>query len=183
MRLFSYIVRMDFGFAPNPFEGYCTLATCKSKIRSNAGIDDWVVGTGSVENVGTNKLIFAMKVVEKLLFDQYWNDERFECKKSNMNGSLKVRCGDNIYRLENGLWIQSDSRHSNKDGSENRKNKEKDLKSLFVLISDKFIYLGKNAIDIPNNFNNSYNERLTNSKKFGMHGFPSQFGDYERHIP
>ncbi len=70
MRLFSYVLRYDMGFAPNPFEGYCTLATCKYKIRNTANVGDWVVGTGSVENVGNLKIIFLMEVVEKLTFDQ-----------------------------------------------------------------------------------------------------------------
>src|SRR5712671_5339411 len=33
MRLYSYVVARDFGFAPNPFFGVCTLATCKPDIR------------------------------------------------------------------------------------------------------------------------------------------------------
>lgn len=28
MRCFSYIVARDYGFAPNPFHGFCTLANC-----------------------------------------------------------------------------------------------------------------------------------------------------------
>ena len=33
MRLFSYVVARDYGFAPNPFYEMCTLATCKPRIR------------------------------------------------------------------------------------------------------------------------------------------------------
>ena len=47
MRLHSYVVARDYGFAPNPFFGVCTLATCKPKIRSAAKLGDWVMGTGS----------------------------------------------------------------------------------------------------------------------------------------
>lgn len=47
MKLYSYIVARDYGFAPNPFFGICTLATCKQKIRSAANVGDWVIGTGS----------------------------------------------------------------------------------------------------------------------------------------
>lgn len=28
---YSYVVARDFGFAPNPFNGFLTLATCKPK--------------------------------------------------------------------------------------------------------------------------------------------------------
>ena len=41
--LFSYVVRSDGGFAPNPFFGYCTLATCKPRIRKGALVGDWIV--------------------------------------------------------------------------------------------------------------------------------------------
>jgi hypothetical protein len=66
LRLFSYVVRYDKGFAPNLFWNYCTLATCKPGIRRKAEVGDWVVGTGSKENVGIGKLIYAMKIEEKI---------------------------------------------------------------------------------------------------------------------
>ena len=50
MRLFSYVVARDYGFAPNPFFGVCTLATCKPIVRRVAAIGDWIVGTGSKAN-------------------------------------------------------------------------------------------------------------------------------------
>jgi len=46
--VFIYVVDRDFGFAPNPFHGYCTLATCKAKIRNQARVGDWVIGNGGV---------------------------------------------------------------------------------------------------------------------------------------
>ena len=47
MKLFSYVVARDYGFAPNPFFSTCTLATCKPKIRRTASVGDWIIGTGS----------------------------------------------------------------------------------------------------------------------------------------
>ncbi len=76
MKLYSYIVVHDTGFAPNPFWGYCTLAACTP---NHAGIrakeDDWIIGTETKKK--GNKLIFAMKISEILPFDQYYNDPRF----------------------------------------------------------------------------------------------------------
>jgi hypothetical protein len=46
MTLYSYVVAHDFGFAPNPFDGLCTLATCKPDIRKKAAVGDYIVGTG-----------------------------------------------------------------------------------------------------------------------------------------
>lgn len=40
MKLFSYVVAREYGFAPNPFFGWCTLATCKPKIRVTAEVGD-----------------------------------------------------------------------------------------------------------------------------------------------
>jgi len=36
MKVYSYIVAYDSGFAPNPFHGICTLACCKPTIRRTA---------------------------------------------------------------------------------------------------------------------------------------------------
>ena len=36
MEIFSYVITHDSGFAPNPFGGFLTLATCKPKIRKSA---------------------------------------------------------------------------------------------------------------------------------------------------
>ena len=47
MRLYVYVVTHDNGFAPNPFHGFCTLATCKAPVRERAEIGDWVLGVGS----------------------------------------------------------------------------------------------------------------------------------------
>jgi hypothetical protein len=65
MRYFSYVVARDYGFAPNPFLGICTLATCKPDIRKAAGVGDWIFGTGSAKWKLTGHLVFAMNVTEK----------------------------------------------------------------------------------------------------------------------
>ena len=47
MKIHSYVIDHDLGFAPNPFYGVCTLAACKPRIRGHAKIGDYVIGTGS----------------------------------------------------------------------------------------------------------------------------------------
>ena len=83
-RIHSYVVRYDSGFAPNPFYGYCTLATCKPSIRKGADIGDWVVGSGSNDrNIRRGgHLVHAMRITEILTFDEYGVDPRFESKKT-----------------------------------------------------------------------------------------------------
>src|SRR5262249_20801316 len=119
MRLFSYVVARDFGFAPNPFYRLCTLATCKPRIRATAVVGDWIVGTGSKKYDLVGRLVFAMKVDEIVTFDDYWLSPRFIEKRPLLNGSLKQRYGDNIYHRDKKTkkWLQENSHHSLKNGS------------------------------------------------------------------
>lgn len=148
---YVYPITRDFGFAPNPFHGVCTLGTCKPDIRKSAKIGDWVMGIGgsNLKSVA-KKCIFLMKVVEKLDFQSYWDDPRFSLKKPVRNGSRVQMLGDNIYHRDNqGIWLQEDSHHSNADGSPNDFNLERDTgKTDQVLVSDMFFYFGSSAVDV-----------------------------------
>lgn len=201
MKAFSYVVLRDFGFAPNPFNGYCTLATCKPLIRKNANKNDWVIGTGASKNKMLNRLVYVMRVDEKLDFNQYWSDRRFQCKKPILNGSLKQMYGDNIYHTDKktNKWVQENSHHSKDDGSLNEYNFNRDLKSQYVLISREFWYFGKNAIpilddfipiikrgqaykcNIDNNILQQFLNWISNTFKPGIHADPLQFSSFERY--
>ena len=151
MNLFSYIVRYDSGFAPNPFYDYCTLATCKPSIRGTGEIGDWIVGCGSADkkiNQG-GKLVYVLQISEKLSKEEYWNDTRFQNKKPNLNGSKKQSRGDNIYHQFNNSWKQLNSFHSKPDGSVNMEHLKRDTKVDIVLIGEKFIYFGCRGPSIP----------------------------------
>jgi hypothetical protein len=149
-RLFSYVVRYDVGFAPNPFHGWCTLATCKPGIRQQARPGDWVVGTGSKTSARDGRLVFAMRVEEILTYQQYWEDRRFTCKRPSMRGSVKKAVGDNIYhRDEHGNWLQQDSRHTRKDASPNPQHIATDTSADAVLASQSFSYFGGAGPTIP----------------------------------
>jgi hypothetical protein len=140
-KLYSYVVRSDKGFAPNPFWGFCTVACCKPKIRLAASVDDWVIGTGSRRNVGNDKLIYAMKVTEKLSFDDYYDDPRFR-RKIPTHGLIEER-GDNLYykgRL--GKAIDRSYHYTAEQISH-------DLSGEYVLTSDHFYYFGHNAVPLP----------------------------------
>jgi hypothetical protein len=144
MRLCSYVVKNDKGLAPNPFWGYCTLAVCTPNhmgIRAEKG--DWFVGFGTVKR--GNKLVFAMKVSERLDFDAYYHDPRFKKKKPNVTGSWRQRCGDNFYfKDDKGKWQQQETHFH-----QAKKDIEKDLKHPYVFISEHFYYFGENALPIP----------------------------------
>lgn len=148
--LYAYAITRDFGFAPNPFHGNCTLATCKPRIRKSANVGDWVLGIGgaSLKSV-QKKCILLMKVTETISFNDYWTDPRFSIKKPVRNGSHVHMLGDNIYHQDDtNAWIQEDSHHSNADGSFNMTNLKRDTRSDQVLISDYFYYFGDKAVAV-----------------------------------
>ncbi|HBE9081604.1 hypothetical protein [Serratia fonticola] len=151
--LYAYIITRDFGFAPNPFHGRCTLATCKPGIRKSANVGDWVLGVAGANLKSVkHKCILLMKVTEKISFNDYWEDTRFSIKKPARNGSNVQMLGDNIYHQDgNNQWIQEDSHHSNADGSFNMTNLERDTSADHVLISDHFYYFGDKAVEVDLN--------------------------------
>jgi Nucleotide modification associated domain 2 len=154
MKLHSYVVARDYGFAPNPFYGVCTLATCKPKIRSVARIGDWVVGTGSKVRGRGKHVVFAMRVTGTLTFEEYWVDPRFQDKKPNLRGSIKQAFGDNIYSKCAGTdaWCQANSHHSLEDGTPNAANVKADTGTDRMLFSDDFVYWGGCGPSLPSKF-------------------------------
>ena len=99
------------GFAPNPFDGYMTLACCKPMIRKKGIVDvgDWIVGVGSktMEANGEgdrraydNKIIYAMKVCCLIPWTEYYQ----KCKelklftKIHESGTTFDKYGDCIYK-------------------------------------------------------------------------------------
>ena len=197
-KYYSYVVARDYGFAPNPFGEYCTLATCKQKIRKSASVGDWIFGiTGRKLK---NKLLYAMKVNEKLTYNNYWNDPRFQYKKPVLNGSLKQMYGDNIYHYNNDskLWHQENSHHSLDDGKTNKFNLVRDTGGEYVLVSKEYYYFGVGAVKMPNSIEKNVVvgigfkivknttgkklvEWLLDNFTLGYHSDPNLFSNFERY--
>jgi hypothetical protein len=149
--VYIYVVARDFGFAPNPFHGYCTLATCKPGVRKGARAGDWVIGIGGLRLNATGRCVYAMEVTQKITFEEYWTRPEFYEKKPVRNGSKKMLLGDNIYYRPSAAssWRQIDSHHSNPDGTPNTFNLKTDTSANAVLISRRFFYFGKEAPLVP----------------------------------
>lgn len=150
-RVYMYVVDRDFGFAPNPFHGVCTLATCKPPIRRGARVRDWVIGMGGSRLNATGRCVYAMEVTQAVTLNEYWAAREFRDKRPVRNGSRVMMVGDNIYHRPDGssVWQQLDSHHSLADGSPNPLNVEKDTKADRVLISRNFFYFGSQAPQVP----------------------------------
>lgn len=157
MRLFSYVVARDYGFAPNPFHGLCTLATCKPGIRRHAMPGDWIVGTGSKRRNRRGFLVFVMQVSETVTFNEYWRGPSFRHKRPQLGGSRKQAFGDNIYmRDEEGRWLQENSHHSYADGTPNPHNVAHDTQVDRVLLSRTYAYWGGTGPPLPMSFRQDY---------------------------
>jgi hypothetical protein len=143
-RLFSYVVTHDSGFAPNPYGGVLTLATCKPSIRRTACTDDWLLGTGSVGAVGKGRIVYAAIVSEVLPLEQYATDPRFSVKHPTVGAESWQRHGDNLYlRLPDGTWHQRRNIHHF------QKDMARDLRGKNVLVCERFWYFGGSAPMLP----------------------------------
>lgn len=148
-RLYSYIVRVDDGAAPNPYHRMCTLAICKPAIRRTAAKGDWIIGTGSSAAGLAGKLIYAMYVDDVITLKEYdrrapgeWN-HRLPDPQSDIASRRRGDCIYDYSRSEaNPFPRQRPSVH-------NEENRDVDLGGRNVLISRQFIYYGGNAIDLP----------------------------------
>jgi len=155
MRVYSYVIDHDLGFAPNPFHGICTLAACKPKIRQYAEVGDYIVGTGSRPNCGLGRLTYWMRIDEIIDFDRYWSDPRFRRKRPVMRGSLMLRYGDNAYHRDpnTGCFIQEDSFHSEPAGQVSASNLRRDTGTTDrVLLAREFAYWGAEGPAVPADF-------------------------------
>lgn len=187
MRLHSYVVDHDLGFAPNPFHCVCTLANCKPLIRKHAQVGDYVVGTGSVPNGLVDRVVYWMRVDEITTFEAYWNDERFSRKRPILSGSRMQIYGDNIYRkLSDGTYAQSDSFHSKPGGIVHPDNLRTDTGSTEkVLIGYEYAYWGGGGPTLPSELrqiphgtqghsNNRFSPELKAAFVAWAHGMPGR---------
>lgn len=105
MALYSYVLRIDDGAAPNPYGGVCTLTICKPAIRRTAQVGDWIIGTGSKNapnGLGdlNRYLVYAMQVTLKLTLAEYDTHcrQHLPIKVPGMRPKLKENVvGDCIY--------------------------------------------------------------------------------------
>lgn len=147
-RVFSYVVRFDSGFAPNPWHGFCTLACCKPSIRRTAEPGDLIVGMSS----RCERVVYMMRVDEKLDFASYWCDPRFRSKRADARSTDPIlKRGDNIYEpLPDGGFRQHPSNHWDfENNREDVRMKRGDLKGRGILVATDFVYFGGSGSPLP----------------------------------
>ena len=151
-RLYSYKMSHDDGFAPNPYFGVLTLATCMCKMRQNTKVGNWIAGwtsrkTATSTPPGEERLIYLAKVTDKIPIAEYW--DRFPMKRPS-NADEKSTHGDNIYCPDssspNGLRLVESVYRRPTDTVKIGK----DLNGGFVLICEEYYFFGADSpLEVP----------------------------------
>lgn len=139
----SYKMASDRGFAPNPYGGVLTLATCKSHIRrcltKEKSLGEWLAGFTSKGlnkkyKVSDKKLIYLARIDDILPMESYW--DKYPIKRSYPSS-------DNIYRNVNGslVWVPNPFHKTEKEQKD-------DLDGMKVIISRNYFYFGEKALSI-----------------------------------
>ncbi|MDL2284808.1 hypothetical protein LJC19_06680 [Oxalobacter sp. OttesenSCG-928-P03] len=188
-KLYTYIVTEDTGLAPNPFFQWCTLALATpNHMHARAYSGDWIAGFFHSEK--GYRLLFAMEVQIRLSLREYFLHPDFQCKKPVPDGTDEQKCGDNFYSFDNGAWLQHESLYHR--GNAHRKKDTRHNPPVFA--SRKYWYFGKNAVEIPAEFeeliarqgiqvNHASPEKVSafrawvNGYKNGMHAYPRDFAE------
>jgi hypothetical protein len=144
MILWRYVIVADGGAAPNFEPPLTTLAICKPMIRKGACRGDMILAfAGRPIDRDPHKVVWAGIVDEKLTFEQYWNDPRFQKKKPRVS-----KHPDNIYRPR--------GRHLNlvPNGVHGQKSAATDQRGQFVLIFKRAWHLDLKSSSLPEQFSN-----------------------------
>ena len=150
--LYIYRMTADTGFAPCAEKGLLTLACCKggqmrgdkvinTGLRHRIGIKrDADYTSDDVYILGTyeNKFLYLAKVTDVVTMEEYFS------------GMSKGRT-DDIYSLKNGKLVRNDKLRVKDVGEDIHTDPGRvirDIAGQYVLISDDYTYLGKDAVYI-----------------------------------
>lgn len=158
-KLFSYCIPVDDGAAPNPFHGICTLVICKPRIRSTAEPGDWIVATGAKKLGLANKVVYAMKVTEKMTMQEYDN----YCIKWLRGKIPNWRTNNYIDKVGDCLYDFSDPKNPKlrRPSVHKPENMKTDLGGKYALLSSHYYYFGDKSsnFELPENLFPIINQR------------------------
>ena len=152
LKMWSYRIVHDKQFAPNPFKGVLTLATCKPLIRRSkesesgvwlAGFAAYSVKDGLRPKKGRELLIYLAKISEVMTMQEYWRN--YPQKRAQKCGEeFEEYYGDNIY--DENLHLVNDNHHKDWDF-------KRDISGKIVLICKEFYYFAPDSrLVVPNEF-------------------------------
>jgi len=146
-RLFTYVIKNDAGFAPNPFHGMLTLNCCKPDIRLEAQVGDWVAANTAADfPAGRGLLVYAMRVTDKKTMAEYDAWARRELPEkipSARSRHYAKRAGDSVYDFD------ANPPTRRRDGFHSPEDMDRDLRGYYTLLSEHFYYFGGSPVEVP----------------------------------
>lgn len=150
MNIYTYLVDVDDGCAPNPFYRVMTFALGFSKIRQEAKVGDAILGLSQCSLNEGYQAVYTGIVSDVMLLESYFEDSRYGYKKPSFNPKNSRdwfdQYGDNIYQKSTGVWKQ----HAHL--SRSKSDMAEDIQGKHVLICKQYWYFGKRAIKLPDHF-------------------------------
>ena len=130
MKLYSYKLVTDNGSSPCIYSNLLSLNICKPQIRKNAKINDYIIGISSKSmNLDQKpKIIYIARITNVITMNNYY--KKYPNRPDNIYNNKKLI--KNIYH-----------------DCTNIKN---DLSGINTILSNDFIYFGKNYINLPKKF-------------------------------
>lgn len=142
MKVWRYVITHDDGTAPHYGPPFTTLAICKPKIRKGAQPGDLLMAFAGREiSSDPDRVVWAGIVREKLTFEQYWFDKRFQGKKPSA-----TKWPDNIY-MPGGAGLMQVPNRIHGAG-----NVARDCGGQFVLVMDPAWHLDSDLSSLPEQF-------------------------------
>jgi hypothetical protein len=153
MAVMGYKLSHDSGFAPNPFHGALTLATCKPAIRRRRIKGDWIAGFVSKNlavrsravgvHVELGALVYLAQVTDNPIeLGDYHACAEFRCKRPCGSSEIS-RAGDNIYARVGGVLVQQPNFHHG------QADVVRDKSGGNALVCRRFYYFGRSAFLPP----------------------------------
>jgi hypothetical protein len=96
-----------------------------------------------------------MQVTEKLTYDEYWSNPRFQVKRPDFAVEEEIfKVGDNFYEPSGDGFVQHYSLHSRdyfKSDEDWQNQKHADIQGKYVLVSGRkfYYYFGREAVKLP----------------------------------
>lgn len=144
MNIWTYVITVDCGSAPNYEPPATTLAICKPRIRKYAKEGEVVLAFNSVKFLPRepHSVRWAGVVSEVIPLADYWNDPRFEPKKPGFS-----KRPDNIYKRARGGELKQVKNHIHQP-----QDAERDKGGKNVLVFRKRWYFGNTVAVLPAHF-------------------------------
>ena len=148
MEVWTYVITVDKGAAPNFQSPACTLTLCKPRIRKHAEVGQLILAFNGkrLNSSEPHSVCWAGIVSEVIRLEDYWADARFSDKKPGRQRG-QHQLPDNIYRPSRGGGFDqvTNDTHLPKD-------KPRDLSGQNALVLKRSWYFGPTGAILPTEF-------------------------------